>query len=293
MNQFIKIDLKLEKWNNVIEDCNVVLKKEKENVKALLRRSTAYFKKKSYKEAAKDIDACISIEPNNKKAIDLQKQIVKCLKEIETIKSNGGNRLTIEETDGEEQTDDEDKQKNDGKTMNSIKIIEVESETASESESESESEDETEAKSKLEAESELKAESKLETESELKAEPKLEAESELKAEPKLEAESELKAEPKLEAESKVEPKCSNEKERDELNSKPITDYNLPETIEIDKNKAMEYYKCGQYGESIKYYEIIIEELKCLINNETSNSNYSEVSLNFAKNLNSIFLKVMA
>jgi tetratricopeptide (TPR) repeat protein len=269
MNQFIKIDLKLEKWNNVIEDCNVVLKKEKENVKALLRRSTAYFKKKSYKEAAKDIDACISIEPNNKKAIDLQKQIVKCLKEIETIKSNGGNRLTIEETDGEEQTDDEDKQKNDGKTMNSIKIIEVESETASESESESESEDE------------------------LKAEPKLEAESELKAEPKLEAESELKAEPKLEAESKVEPKCSNEKERDELNSKPITDYNLPETIEIDKNKAMEYYKCGQYGESIKYYEIIIEELKCLINNETSNSNYSEVSLNFAKNLNSIFLKVMA
>ena len=62
-------DLKLEKWDKVVEDCNEVFKHEKNNVKALLRRSTAYFKKKKYEEALNDVETCIKIEPTNKKAL--------------------------------------------------------------------------------------------------------------------------------------------------------------------------------------------------------------------------------
>lgn len=62
-------DLKLEKWDSAIEDCNYVLKFEPSNVKALLRRSTALFKKKKYTDAEKDIQKCLTIEANNKKAL--------------------------------------------------------------------------------------------------------------------------------------------------------------------------------------------------------------------------------
>ena len=61
--------LKLDKWDSTIEDCNYVLKFESSNVKALLRRSTALFKKKKYTDAEKDIQKCLTIEPNNKKAL--------------------------------------------------------------------------------------------------------------------------------------------------------------------------------------------------------------------------------
>ncbi len=61
--------MKLEKWEHAIDDCNFVLKHEKNNVKALLRRSTAYFKKKQFDNAKSDIEKCLSIEENNKKAL--------------------------------------------------------------------------------------------------------------------------------------------------------------------------------------------------------------------------------
>ena len=66
-NRFF-LDIKLEKWDKAIEDCNEVLKYEAENVKALLRRSTALSKKKKYEQALQDIEKCVRQEPNNKKA---------------------------------------------------------------------------------------------------------------------------------------------------------------------------------------------------------------------------------
>jgi outer membrane protein assembly factor BamD (BamD/ComL family) len=45
-----------------------VLKYEPDNIKALLRRATAFYKKKSYQEAKVDIDRCLSLNPNDKKA---------------------------------------------------------------------------------------------------------------------------------------------------------------------------------------------------------------------------------
>lgn len=67
--------LKVEKWENAIEDCSYVLKFEASNVKALLRRSTGYFKKKRFEEAKNDIERCLSIEENNKKALVIKKSI--------------------------------------------------------------------------------------------------------------------------------------------------------------------------------------------------------------------------
>ncbi len=55
-------------WDKVIEDCAKVLDMESTNVKALLRRSTAYFKKKKFSEATVDIEECLKSEPNNQKA---------------------------------------------------------------------------------------------------------------------------------------------------------------------------------------------------------------------------------
>ena len=60
--------MKLEKWDKAIEDCQEVLTYEPDNIKALLRRSNAYFKKKSYQEARYDIDKCLSLNSNDKKA---------------------------------------------------------------------------------------------------------------------------------------------------------------------------------------------------------------------------------
>ena len=63
------LDLKLEKWDKAIEDCEFVLKYESSNVKARLRRATALLKKKKFTEASSDLDFCQQAEPNNKKAI--------------------------------------------------------------------------------------------------------------------------------------------------------------------------------------------------------------------------------
>ena len=61
-------DLKLEKWDKVVDDCNQVFKYDKDNIKALLRRATAYFKKRTYRNAKTDIQKCLSLDPNDKKA---------------------------------------------------------------------------------------------------------------------------------------------------------------------------------------------------------------------------------
>jgi len=102
------LDLKLEKWDLAIEDCNYVLKYEVSNIKALMRRSTAYLKKKKYAQAKADIDQVLQMEESNKKALELQAEINTLIKkagdEEAKVKAMGGKRLQIEESD----TDEED-----------------------------------------------------------------------------------------------------------------------------------------------------------------------------------------
>jgi Tfp pilus assembly protein PilF len=46
-----------------------VLTYEPSNFKALLRRATAYFKKKLLQKAKTELEKCVRIEPNDKKAL--------------------------------------------------------------------------------------------------------------------------------------------------------------------------------------------------------------------------------
>lgn len=45
-----------------------MFKYEKDNMKALLRRATAYSKKRDYANARSDLQKCLSLDPNDKKA---------------------------------------------------------------------------------------------------------------------------------------------------------------------------------------------------------------------------------
>ena len=63
------LDIKLEEWNKAIEDCNEVLKYEKDNIKALLRRANTYHKRKNFEKAKHDIERCLALDPSDKTAI--------------------------------------------------------------------------------------------------------------------------------------------------------------------------------------------------------------------------------
>ncbi|XP_053374130.1 sperm-associated antigen 1-like [Mercenaria mercenaria] len=93
--------LKTSDWQKAINDTDTVLKLEPGNVKALLRRGTAYKGLKKLQKAKADINDVLKIEPNNKKAQELLEQIEKDTQE----KKKTGRRMVIEDVDGDEQTE--------------------------------------------------------------------------------------------------------------------------------------------------------------------------------------------
>ncbi|XP_076467629.1 sperm-associated antigen 1-like [Babylonia areolata] len=103
--------LRLSEWNKAIDDCNYVLAQEKQNIKALLRRGTAYKGQKDYVRARADLDVVLSLESNNKTAQNLLKEIgtleSKAKKEAEERKPKG-RRMVIEEVDGSEEEEEEE-----------------------------------------------------------------------------------------------------------------------------------------------------------------------------------------
>lgn len=162
-------DLKLEKWDKTIDDCNQVLRLERDNLKALLRRGTAFFKKKVYNLAREDMEKCLSIDPNDKKAkVGVHEMIwfYKCFfktsifnqeqlaeidkkdemdrKEREKVKSMGGNRVQIEDTDGSENEEDYEEKpikidmaETTSQTITPVNIAQVESDDDSDQSDES------------------------------------------------------------------------------------------------------------------------------------------------------------
>nr|KAG5689797.1 hypothetical protein BaRGS_007075 [Batillaria attramentaria] len=109
--------LRLSKWDGAVKDCNYVLKMEPQNLKALLRRGTALKGKGDMTRAGQDMRKVLEVEPNNKTALDLMKEInaeeKKKAKEVKARKEKG-RRMIIEEVDG---SDDEE---------NNVEEIEVE-----------------------------------------------------------------------------------------------------------------------------------------------------------------------
>ena len=68
--------MKLEKWDKCIDDCDYVIKSESNNVKARLRRATAYLKKKKFPEAKQDLDTALKLEPTNKKGNVIKNKLI-------------------------------------------------------------------------------------------------------------------------------------------------------------------------------------------------------------------------
>ena len=81
---------------------------------ALFRRGSAYFHKKKYRDAKKDLEIVMNKEPNNKNAKELLLKVDGELKKEEDekmeVKSKGGKRLVIEETDGETEDEEEEEE---------------------------------------------------------------------------------------------------------------------------------------------------------------------------------------
>ncbi|KAK8803448.1 hypothetical protein WA158_001142 [Blastocystis sp. Blastoise] len=67
-------EIKLEQWKDAIQDCKEVLRSDKDNVKALFRRGTAYMNFGDLEKAQEDLNAVLVLDPTNKEA---EKQLSK------------------------------------------------------------------------------------------------------------------------------------------------------------------------------------------------------------------------
>ncbi|VDI18766.1 sperm-associated antigen 1 [Mytilus galloprovincialis] len=100
--------LKISGWTNAAEDCNRVLDLEPDNIKALLRRGTAYKGIKEFSKSLQDYKQVLKLEPENKRAQDLIEDLAieeGKHEEEKRKRKEKGRRMVIEEVD--EESDDE------------------------------------------------------------------------------------------------------------------------------------------------------------------------------------------
>ncbi|XP_035305543.1 sperm-associated antigen 1 isoform X2 [Cricetulus griseus] len=105
--------IKLQQWNSAVQDCEKALKLEPGNMKALLRRATAYKHQNKLQEAAEDLKVVLSVEPHNDMARKILSEIESDLKKPESASEpqTQGKRMVIEEVEssgdeGEKQSRD-------------------------------------------------------------------------------------------------------------------------------------------------------------------------------------------
>ncbi|MEJ1274987.1 sperm associated antigen 1 [Cricetulus griseus] len=103
--------IKLQQWNSAVQDCEKALKLEPGNMKALLRRATAYKHQNKLQEAAEDLKVVLSVEPHNDVARKILSEIESDLKKPESAAEPQGKRMVIEEVEssgdeGEKQSRD-------------------------------------------------------------------------------------------------------------------------------------------------------------------------------------------
>ncbi|XP_067140151.1 sperm-associated antigen 1-like [Centruroides vittatus] len=94
LNNRAQTYIKMKNYNAAIEDCNQVLLREPKNIKALLRRGTAYKCNLNYEDSLKDFESVLELEPNNQTA---QKLVLEMRKNLPQNKREQKTRLLIEE----------------------------------------------------------------------------------------------------------------------------------------------------------------------------------------------------
>ncbi|XP_063780268.1 sperm-associated antigen 1 [Pseudophryne corroboree] len=104
-NNRAQAEIKLENWQNALNDCERALELEPGNMKALLRRATVNTNLRNYQAAAKDLTTVLHHEPENpiaKKALcDVNEQLQK---EQETLKK--GKKIIIQDIEGSDEDQD-------------------------------------------------------------------------------------------------------------------------------------------------------------------------------------------
>ncbi|XP_023226716.1 sperm-associated antigen 1-like [Centruroides sculpturatus] len=94
LNNRAQTYIKMKNYNAAVEDCNQVLLHEPKNIKALLRRGTAYKCNLNYEDSLKDFESALELEPNNQMA---QKSVLEMRKNLLQNKQEQKTRLLIEE----------------------------------------------------------------------------------------------------------------------------------------------------------------------------------------------------
>ncbi|KAM6456795.1 sperm-associated antigen 1 isoform 2-T2 [Liasis olivaceus] len=104
-NNRAQAEIKLQNWQNALQDCETVLKMEPENIKALIRRSTVYRNLQNFKAAAEGLRKVLHIDPKNAIAEKNLSDIDKKLKESEPVSQtqSKGKRIFIEEIEESEE----------------------------------------------------------------------------------------------------------------------------------------------------------------------------------------------
>ena len=117
--------LKTSHWTNAANDCNMVLDIEPDNIKALLRRGTAYKGMKEFSKSIQDYENVLQLEPENKRAQDLISELKEEENKYEEEKKRRkekGRRMVIEEVDEESEDEIVVDKKSDKKEKNPEKI---------------------------------------------------------------------------------------------------------------------------------------------------------------------------
>ncbi|KAF4798074.1 hypothetical protein TURU_066948 [Turdus rufiventris] len=103
-NNKAQAEIKLQDWDNALQDCEKVLEMEPGNIKALMRRATVHSHLQNYQAAIEDLNEVLSVEPENSRAKKSLLEIEEKLKGLKPVsESQGkGKKILIEEIEDSE-----------------------------------------------------------------------------------------------------------------------------------------------------------------------------------------------
>ncbi|XP_051015432.1 sperm-associated antigen 1 [Acomys russatus] len=98
-NNRAQAEIKLQRWDSALQDCEKALELEPGNVKALLRRATSYKHQNRLQEAVEDLKTVLQVEPENDLAKKTLSEVERELKNAEPASAlqTKGKRMVIED----------------------------------------------------------------------------------------------------------------------------------------------------------------------------------------------------
>ncbi|XP_041269007.1 sperm-associated antigen 1 [Onychostruthus taczanowskii] len=103
-NNKAQAEIKLQDWDNALQDCEKVLHMEPGNIKALMRRATVHNHLQNYQTAVEDLNKVLSVEPENSMAKKSLLEIEEKLKSLKPVPEpqGKGKKILIQEIEDSE-----------------------------------------------------------------------------------------------------------------------------------------------------------------------------------------------